>query len=282
MYHEFQFLHFNSFMPIQSFIHSFIRSFIFPIIHSFIHSFILIQMFHIIHLNSFMSCISFHFFSCQFIQFQLMSFQPTKNSCKQTGSYSHVPFSKLSPWRVPGTTWYHIIFFQHRFSNRHMLCQHAQDVMTGRSSVIGFHQNSKCHGWEQRFQSVAGDSTSAAGTVSRHGNHFQMDMFHTWMVTTSEAQRDYEAPQSDCFPHIYSDAVSYISWACLRFAARLQPRDKNWTRPAWSWYWARRSARCCWLQVSLAWSSKEWCIVIKFSGLESGHSVRLFVAKVSV
>ena len=189
-----------------------------------------------------------HFFSCQFIKFQLMSFQPTKNSCKQTGSYSHVPFSKLSPWRVPGTTWYHIIFFQHRLSNRHMLCQHAQDVITGRSSVIGFHQNSKCHGWEQRFQSVAGDSTSAAGTVSRHGNHFQMDMFHTWMVTTSEAQRDYEAPQSDCFPHIYSDAVSYISWACLRFAARLQPRDKNWTRPAWSWYWARRSARCCWLK----------------------------------
>ena len=56
------------------------------------------------------SCVSVHSFqSIHFmhvISFQLTSFQLTKNSYKQTVSFSHVLCSKLPPWRVPGTTWY--------------------------------------------------------------------------------------------------------------------------------------------------------------------------------
>ena len=56
------------------------------------------------------SCVSVHSFQSihfmHFISFQLTSFQLTKNSYKQTVSYSHVLCSKLPPRRVPGTTWY--------------------------------------------------------------------------------------------------------------------------------------------------------------------------------
>ena len=89
------FLH--SFIPsfLHSFIPSFLHSFIPPFLQSFIHSFIQSVSQSVIH------CISFHFISCLFTSLQL-----TKNSYKQTGSHSHVLFSKLPPRGMPGTTWY--------------------------------------------------------------------------------------------------------------------------------------------------------------------------------
>ena len=64
--------------------------------------------------------LSFHVISNPFVHsfphsFQFTSFQHINNSYKQTGSYSHVLFSKLPPWRVPGTgTWYpHLTQYLH-------------------------------------------------------------------------------------------------------------------------------------------------------------------------
>ena len=77
---SFQFFHFNSFMTIHLF--QFMRFNSFTSSHSC----------HLIHLNSFILSISFHFNS------------PISNS--PWIPIGHVPFSKLPPRRVPGTTWY--------------------------------------------------------------------------------------------------------------------------------------------------------------------------------
>ena len=88
---------------IHSFLHSFIPSFFHSFIPSFLHSSIPAVLHSFIHSvsQSFIHCISFHFISCLFTSLQF-----TKNSYKQTGSHSHVLFSKLPPRGMPGTTWY--------------------------------------------------------------------------------------------------------------------------------------------------------------------------------
>ena len=110
----FQVIHFNVFMSMRLFHlfdHSFISSFLHSFTSSFLHSFNSVPSCHFLHLNSlmsiplshfphfnwfvsihsFISCISFHFSS-------LLSNSPKV-------PISHVPFSKLPPGRVPGTTW---------------------------------------------------------------------------------------------------------------------------------------------------------------------------------
>ena len=140
--HSFQFIHLNAFISIRSLNLNFIsfRFIIFPLIscrfisfhvpsfhslsfhllsfhtisvyfllfhfmscHPSIQSFIHACM-HSWHVGSFHSCHAFRFISFHFDSFQFTSVQLTKNSCKQTGSYSHVLFSKLPPRRLQGTT----------------------------------------------------------------------------------------------------------------------------------------------------------------------------------
>ena len=52
----------------------------------------------------------FHLFS-SIHSFQLASFQLTNISYKQTVSFRHVPFLKLPPQRIPGTTWCIYIYY---------------------------------------------------------------------------------------------------------------------------------------------------------------------------
>ena len=111
-FHSFISFHFMSchFMSgIHSFIH-FIRLFI-PSFIAFSFMSCHFMSFHVIScqssIHSFVYCGSFHFMSCHFKSFifnSFTSFQLTKNCYKQSGSYSHVLFSKLPPRRVPGTT----------------------------------------------------------------------------------------------------------------------------------------------------------------------------------
>ena len=82
-----------------------------------IHLIMSIHSFQFIHVNSFMSMRSWQFIYVIYV-FSVMSihschaFQLNKNSYKQTGSYSHVRFSKLPPQLVPGTTWYILLYIQ--------------------------------------------------------------------------------------------------------------------------------------------------------------------------
>ena len=80
--HSFQVINYNSFLSIYAF----------HFLHSF-NSFISTHSCQFVRFNSFMSI---HFFYDSFILLELTSFQLTKNSYKQTGSYSHVHFFETS------------------------------------------------------------------------------------------------------------------------------------------------------------------------------------------
>ena len=89
--HSCQLSHFNSFISNHSF--QFVQ--VISIHSSFVLSFFQKFLGH---------GMLFHFIHCiHFISFQFTSFQLTKNSKRQTISYSRILFSKFPPRRVPGT-----------------------------------------------------------------------------------------------------------------------------------------------------------------------------------
>ena len=108
--HSFISFRFISSQFIASLTHSFLPSFIHSCMHASIHPSIHSKFqfnsahFNSIQFNSNQFNSIFHSFSLNH-SCQLMSFQPTNNSYKQTGSYSHVLILKLAPRRVLGTTW---------------------------------------------------------------------------------------------------------------------------------------------------------------------------------
>ena len=104
-----QVIHFNSFMSIRScpFLH--FNSFIHLSIHSSFDSFMSIHSCQFIHFNSFISIHSFQFM--RFNSFTYFNWFMLSHSCPLLSNppripTSHVPFSKLPPPRVPGTSLY--------------------------------------------------------------------------------------------------------------------------------------------------------------------------------